>query len=224
MSAWEAEMEVEHSGMPGHCQREKAEEALPLLFTYYKNTSLYKTYAPQGDTYSSYWDGEHLLPEAFEKVVRQECVKSAQEEKTVIEALRKLTNGKKVLILGYGREGRATWQLLCRAGGCKEIAIADRNEKLYEEGAVMHTGPDYLEHLEEYDLVFKTQECFAAAGVFLPLPDCVTDRGVLSKIPGSDCWNYRYKRKKHHDYSFVPHFERSWKRLYSGWKHRHSSL
>ena len=56
----------------------------------------------------------------------------------MIEALRKLTNGKKVLILGYGREGRATWQLLCRAGGCKEIAIADRNEKLYEEGAVMH--------------------------------------------------------------------------------------
>lgn len=55
-------------------RREKAEEALPLLFTYYKNTSLYKTYAPQGDTYSSYWDGDHLLPEAFEKVVRQECV------------------------------------------------------------------------------------------------------------------------------------------------------
>ena len=55
-------------------RREKAEEALPLLFTYYKNTSLYKTYAPQGDTYSSYWDDEHLLPEVFEKVVRQECV------------------------------------------------------------------------------------------------------------------------------------------------------
>ena len=82
----------------------------------------------------------------------------------MIEALRKLTNGKKVLILGYGREGRATWQLLCRAGGCKEIAIADRNEKLYEEGAVMHTGPDYLEHLEEYDLVFKTP------GIVLPQP------------------------------------------------------
>ena len=82
----------------------------------------------------------------------------------MIEALRKLTNGKKVLILGYGREGRATWQLLCRAGGCKEIAIADRNEKLYEEGVVMHTGPDYLEHLEEYDLVFKTP------GIVLPQP------------------------------------------------------
>ena len=82
----------------------------------------------------------------------------------MIEALRKLTNGKKVLILGYGREGRATWQLLCRAGGCKEIAIADRNEKLYEEGAVMHTGPDYLEYLEEYDLVFKTP------GIVLPRP------------------------------------------------------
>ena len=64
----------QHSGMPGHCQTEKTEEALPLLFTYYKDSQPLQNACPQGDTYSSYWDGEHLLPEAFEKVVRQECV------------------------------------------------------------------------------------------------------------------------------------------------------
>ena len=75
----------------------------------------------------------------------------------------------------------------------------------------MHTESDYLEHLEEYDLVFKTP------GIVLPQPVSSYRCQIVSqtevffrRFRQSDCWNYRYKRKKHHDYSFVPHFERSW--------------
>lgn len=82
----------------------------------------------------------------------------------MIEALRKLVQGKKVLILGYGREGRATWNLLERTGNYARIAIADRNASMVQPGVEMLTGEGYLDQLEEFDLVFKSP------GIVLPKP------------------------------------------------------
>ncbi|MDO5425435.1 MAG: UDP-N-acetylmuramoyl-L-alanine--D-glutamate ligase [Eubacteriales bacterium] len=82
----------------------------------------------------------------------------------MIEALRELVQGKRVLILGYGREGRATWNLLKRAGGYERIAIADRNTNTMEPGVEMLVGEDYLAQMEDFDLVFKSP------GIVLPRP------------------------------------------------------
>lgn len=47
---------------------------------------------------------------------------------TLMNNLRQLIQGKKIMILGFGREGRSSLRRVCEAGGAAEIAIADRNE------------------------------------------------------------------------------------------------
>ena len=90
--------------------------------------------------------------------------RGARKEEAVIEALKKLTEGKRVLILGYGREGKSTWKLLKKTNAFREAAIADKNPQAGEPGVRLITGDGYLEHLEEFDLVFKSP------GIVLPKP------------------------------------------------------
>ena len=45
----------------------------------------------------------------------------------MIDTLRQLVSNKKVLLLGFGREGKSTYNALKKAGGYTEIAIADKN-------------------------------------------------------------------------------------------------
>ena len=56
----------------------------------------------------------------------------------MIETVKELILNKKIVILGFGREGKSTYQLLERAGGYKKLAIADLNpvkEVLPEESS-----------------------------------------------------------------------------------------
>lgn len=48
-------------------------EALPLLFRNYKESGLYGKYHGLGDTFSVLFNDEHLLPESFAAVVRDNC-------------------------------------------------------------------------------------------------------------------------------------------------------
>lgn len=84
----------------------------------------------------------------------------------MIDTLRGAVRGKKVLVLGYGREGRSTFRALLRAGGWAALDVADANPVELEEpaGHKALSGPGYLDALEEYDLVFKTP------GIVLPRP------------------------------------------------------
>ncbi|MBP3359435.1 MAG: UDP-N-acetylmuramoyl-L-alanine--D-glutamate ligase [Clostridia bacterium] len=71
------------------------------------------------------------------------------------EYVKGLVSGKKVLILGFGREGRSTYRLLKEAGGFAEIAVAD------EKGASdiperVFSDADYMKAAENYDIVFKS--------------------------------------------------------------------
>ena len=52
----------------------------------------------------------------------------------MIDIIRELIKDKSVLILGYGREGRSSWQRIKEAGGYRQIAIADMNQVQTEEG------------------------------------------------------------------------------------------
>ena len=91
----------------------------------------------------------------------------------MIDHIRKRIENKKVLILGFGREGKSTLKLFLEAGGAKELAVGDlkefsRNDLAYlnEETAEVQAagfeeinficGPDYQKAMDDYDLVMKS--------------------------------------------------------------------
>lgn len=75
-----------------------------------------------------------------------------------------LVKGKKVLILGFGREGKSTLRMLKQISGYSFISIADRNElpDVSNEADKILSGENYLECIDDYDVVFKSP------GVVLP--------------------------------------------------------
>lgn len=76
----------------------------------------------------------------------------------MIDQLRELIKDKKILILGFGREGRSTYKRLCQAGGAKSIAISDKNmisDELPSEIELI-CGDSYQSVLDNYDIVFKS--------------------------------------------------------------------
>ncbi len=76
----------------------------------------------------------------------------------MLEAIRKTVAGRRVLILGFGREGRSTYRILREAGGWRELAVADQapRDPALEPEIRWHTGPDYQDAMNQYDLVFKS--------------------------------------------------------------------
>ena len=60
--------------------------------------------------------------------------------------------GKRILVLGFGREGRSTLRFLNKYLPDAVVAVADKNEM---EG-VKHFGNQYLESMYDYDIVIKT--------------------------------------------------------------------
>lgn len=91
----------------------------------------------------------------------------------MIDYIRERIKDKKVLILGFGREGKSTLKLFLEAGGARELAIGDLKEfslkdleYLQEDEAEVQAagfeeinficGPDYQEAMDDYDLVMKS--------------------------------------------------------------------
>lgn len=72
--------------------------------------------------------------------------------------------GRKICILGFGREGQSTYHFIRKHFPGLPLAIADQNaigprsysflEK--DENLIFVTGADYLDRLDEFDLIFKT--------------------------------------------------------------------
>ena len=46
----------------------------------------------------------------------------------MLKKIRQTIEGKKVLILGFGREGRSSLRLVCKAGGWETLAVSDLRE------------------------------------------------------------------------------------------------
>ncbi|MGN0546479.1 MAG: UDP-N-acetylmuramoyl-L-alanine--D-glutamate ligase [Acutalibacteraceae bacterium] len=62
-----------------------------------------------------------------------------------------------VLILGFGREGRSTYDIIRRNLPDKHIGIADlRPIELNDKNVTLHCGEKYLDAIEQYDTVIKT--------------------------------------------------------------------
>ena len=65
--------------------------------------------------------------------------------------------GKKVLILGFGREGKSTYSVVRQIGGYEELGISDRNPVDVREADVkLYIGEDYQKCLPDYDIVIKS--------------------------------------------------------------------
>ena len=75
----------------------------------------------------------------------------------MIEKIEPWIKGKRILLLGYGREGQSTWNVLRRLGTYEVLDIADLKAPaaVPEDGTVWHTGPDYQKCMDDYDVVFK---------------------------------------------------------------------
>lgn len=69
--------------------------------------------------------------------------------------IKNLVKDKKVLIMGFGREGRSTYRVIKGAGGYTELAISDLNPVPDVEEKV-YSGVDYQRACDSYDIVFKS--------------------------------------------------------------------
>ena len=78
--------------------------------------------------------------------------------------LKEIISDKKILILGYGREGRSTYALLEKIKGYQTLDISDANKQDVHIDDTHHLifGENYLDVLNDYDVVFKSP------GVVLP--------------------------------------------------------
>lgn len=64
---------------------------------------------------------------------------------------------RRVLILGFGREGRSTYDLIRRHLPEKHLGIGDlRDIDLHDENVTVYGGDCYFEAMKDYDLVIKT--------------------------------------------------------------------
>ncbi len=74
----------------------------------------------------------------------------------IYERIKAIFEGKRVVILGYGREGRVWLDLLKKLSVCKEIAIADMNPPKDVSGFKVISGDGYLELCADYDLILQS--------------------------------------------------------------------
>ena len=95
----------------------------------------------------------------------------------MIEKIEPRIKGKRILLLGYGREGQSTWNVLRRLGTYEALDIADLKAPaaLPEDGTVWHTGPDYQKCMDDYDVVFKSP------GIVLERPENEYRCSILSQ-------------------------------------------
>ena len=78
--------------------------------------------------------------------------------------INEINNKDKIVILGYGKEGKSTYQLIRKYLKDKKITIADENENLIQEhkelkedkNLKLTLGNKYLNNLEQYDLIIKS--------------------------------------------------------------------
>ena len=77
------------------------------------------------------------------------------------EYIKEYTNGKSVCILGFGREGKSTYNIIKKYCTPSSVAVADINEidrtaNELPESVALICGEDYQKSLDDFDLVFKS--------------------------------------------------------------------
>lgn len=80
-----------------------------------------------------------------------------------MERIKTFIQNKKVLILGYGAEGKSTFDMLIKIGGYFNITVADFSSKQEIldleknfDNVFVKLGENYLENLANYDIIFRS--------------------------------------------------------------------
>ncbi len=95
----------------------------------------------------------------------------------MLDILKKMTAGKHILILGFGREGKSTLRRLLQAGTCASVTIADQaGADPGDDSIKVLSGPSYMDTLDDYDLVFKSP------GIVLPRDPLTCDCQITSQM------------------------------------------
>ncbi len=78
--------------------------------------------------------------------------------KKMNDVLKNLIEGKRILVLGYGREGNSTLKRILETGGFESVSVADaRDVSESLPAGVFFVEPErYLDCLNDYDVVFKS--------------------------------------------------------------------
>lgn len=98
-------------------------------------------------------------------------------ETALLDILKKMTAGKHILILGFGREGKSTLRRLLQAGTCASVTIADQaGADPGDDSIKVLSGPSYMDTLDDYDLVFKSP------GIVLPRDPLTCDCQTTSQM------------------------------------------
>ncbi len=75
----------------------------------------------------------------------------------LLNILKETICNQRVLLLGFGREGRALYRRIMQVGGFASLGIADCNPiPDAPDGVALHIGSDYQKAMYEYDIVFKS--------------------------------------------------------------------
>ena len=77
------------------------------------------------------------------------------------EYIKEYTSGKKICILGFGREGKSTYKVLEKYGTQTSLAIADlnpvdRDANGLPDSVELICGKEYQQCLDDFDMVFKS--------------------------------------------------------------------
>lgn len=64
-------------------------------------------------------------------------------------------NSKKILIIGFGREGKSAFKFIKENVSYSELAVADKND-IEIDNIKTYTGDNYLENTKNYDIVIKS--------------------------------------------------------------------
>lgn len=133
-------------------EQTKDKANLPLLLKKYYE----KYYKPEfyNDVYD-FFDTNNNIPEKYKKYLR--C-KSAND---MYEEIENYFRGKSVLILGYGREGKSTFNLLKDFVPYEKLAVADKNSLSPEENPELckiktYFGENYLSAIKDYDIIMQS--------------------------------------------------------------------
>lgn len=103
----------------------------------------------------------------------------------MIDTISEYIKDKKVLILGFGREGKSTLAMVRKAGGYAYLAISDLNQ-IECEGVDLICGPDYQKCLNDFDVIFKSP------GIVLEMPVSEIEGRLVSQ---TELFFERYKRQ-----------------------------
>ncbi|HNW76843.1 MAG TPA: UDP-N-acetylmuramoyl-L-alanine--D-glutamate ligase [Bacteroidales bacterium] len=79
------------------------------------------------------------------------------------DLIRNMMKGKRVLLLGFGREGQVSYQVIRQALPGQRLIVADGNEKIRDHELLrgdpdidFQVGPGYLDGLDRFDLIVKS--------------------------------------------------------------------